>query len=167
MISVRYVPKIFTLSGYKFTGDSGNCHRHTDIMGDRRQDFPIPVQEEQTGQVSYGAEYCEYASAKKRMEYVAQPAYYHMEIHPKTFTGIGCSRLGGYQAITAIHLGSVDNINETYKKAFHWADKHGFILMGNAVERYIVDILSIFDEKDHVTEILLPIEDDEKETVNP
>lgn len=67
---------------------------------------------------------------------------------------------GGFIAVTAYHIGSLHNVAETYERMISWAQEHGFKLAGNCCERQIIDIYTSRSEEKHVTELMLPLDED-------
>ncbi len=122
---------------------------------------PLSVRDkfEKTGQMVYGPAYLEVPSFKKLLNGEAQIIFRHMEIHPKAYQGIDSDKIGGFSAISLIHLGSLEHIGETYRKLIHSAEKMNLKLKGNAIERYIVDDCTTENERLFSVEIMLPIEE--------
>ena len=69
-----------------------------------------------------------------------------------------------YSAVSTYHIGSLDAISASYERALIWAQAHHVPLRSDACERHVLDIYSTSDENKYVTQILLPIlEDDSSE----
>lgn len=66
--------------------------------------------------------------------------------------------IGGKMMISAYHIGSYDNIDETYRKIFRWADTHGYRCGNTSIERYVTDYWTIHKVDDFVTEVLVDID---------
>lgn len=67
------------------------------------------------------------------------------------------ARLGGCLAIACYHIGSHDQIRETYEKMCAWAAKHHYQCGEESVERYVTDYWTSHDEGQFVTEILIKV----------
>jgi len=67
------------------------------------------------------------------------------------------TRFGGGLMVSAYHIGSHDNINETYERIVRWAEEHDYVLEPEVYERYVVDYWSSQDTDKFVTEILMNI----------
>ena len=65
--------------------------------------------------------------------------------------------IGGKMMISAYHIGSHNNINETYEKIFEWAEAHGYKCGNTSIERYVTDYWTIRKVDDFVTEVLVDI----------
>ncbi len=60
--------------------------------------------------------------------------------------------------LSVYHIGSFETISTSYKKIEAWAEKNGYTPGEECYERYVVDCWTTSDEKEYVTEILIPIE---------
>ncbi|MBQ0079768.1 MAG: MerR family transcriptional regulator [Eubacterium sp.] len=67
---------------------------------------------------------------------------------------------GGFNAISAYHIGPPEDINQLYEKMIVWADKHNFQLRGDSIERHVLDIYSVRNPQMFVTELILPVIED-------
>lgn len=110
-----------------------------------------------TGQYTYGPAFLEFQSYQDILLKKEQVCFRHMEINPRCFAGKDYSQLGGFFAVSGIHLGDLDSIENTYKKLADWAKTQQIPLRGDAVERLIIDLSTTENPDDFVTEILLPI----------
>lgn len=111
----------------------------------------------EVNQIPYGAIYVEYPYLQKRVSGQEQFFVRHMEVHPLTCRHIRTSEIGGFNAVTAIHIGNRDNIGQTYEKLLHWSEENDFKLGCSSLERYIIDETSLLREAEYVTEILIPL----------
>ncbi|WP_290920714.1 MerR family transcriptional regulator [Halodesulfovibrio sp.] len=67
------------------------------------------------------------------------------------------THFGGCLMVSAYHIGSHDNITETYERIAKWADENKYVLGPEVYERYVVDYWSSQDSDKFVTEILMNI----------
>lgn len=67
-------------------------------------------------------------------------------------------KFGGFNAVTAYHYGNYDSLESLYAKACKYAVDHGYKILGQAIDNYIVDIISTNNPDNYVTEILVPVE---------
>lgn len=109
-------------------------------------------------QISYGPLYATFPSSEERIKNNFEGICLYIHRHPLNPPTEKTKAIGGYQAITTYHLGSLKTIEETYKKMKEWADIHRFVLRGDAMERYVVDNWSTIHEEHFITEIYLPLE---------
>ncbi|OEU71081.1 MAG: MerR family transcriptional regulator [Desulfuromonadales bacterium C00003068] len=63
--------------------------------------------------------------------------------------------LGKHIMVSCYHIGSHDNINDTYEKIYHWASEHGYILGEESFERYVTDYWTTSNSALYVTEVLM------------
>ena len=96
-------------------------------------------------------------NVRKLLSHDSQIVFRHMEIHPDAFNGIDFDEIGGFTAISAIHTGSLDSIEKTYKLIIKEAKEEGLVLRGDAIERYIVDDCTTKNDELFATEILMPL----------
>lgn len=85
--------------------------------------------------------------------------------YPNTQSKKNIRSIEGFMAVSAYHMGPLDSISDTYKKALKWAADRGLKLSGDSYERYVIDIYTSDDPEDYITEILLPI-DCERDSFN-
>ena len=81
------------------------------------------------------------------------------EAYPHAGTEYGTTVAEGFMGVYAYHIGSLENIDETYDRMLEWAGKHSFRLKGDCCEQRIIDIYSTPDIDRFVTKIVLPIDD--------
>ncbi|SIO12632.1 MerR family transcriptional regulator [Halodesulfovibrio marinisediminis] len=65
------------------------------------------------------------------------------------------TRFGGKLMVSAYHIGSHDNINDTYERIARWASENNYTLGPEVYERYVVDYWSSQNTDKFVTEILM------------
>lgn len=65
--------------------------------------------------------------------------------------------VGGYMVASCYHIGSLENIHETYEKICKWTKEHGYICSEECYERYVTDFWTIKNEDQFVTEILVRV----------
>ena len=58
---------------------------------------------------------------------------------------------------SAYHIGSHENIDETYKKIKDWLKYHNYKYDDICFERYVIDYWSTKDEQKYVTEIMVKL----------
>lgn len=66
---------------------------------------------------------------------------------------------GGGLVAACYHIGSHDNINETYKKIEDWIKLHNYECEDECYERYVVDYWTSKDSRNFVTEVMIKIKD--------
>ena len=111
---------------------------------------------EEIGHAITGAVYLEFLDVKEKME--GKPT--KVRVFQRGAKDIEDSRtmnIGGKMMLSAYHIGSHDNINETYEKIFRWAKAHGYKYGNTSIERYVTDYWTIHKVDDFVTEILVDI----------
>lgn len=64
---------------------------------------------------------------------------------------------GGIFVATCYHIGSYDNILETYNKILEWIERHGYEAEDDCYERYVVDYWTSKDSSNYVTEVMIKI----------
>ena len=64
---------------------------------------------------------------------------------------------GGFMVASCYHIGSYENIDETYEKIKLWADKNGYTCSEESYERYVTDYWTTKNEEGFVTEVMLRI----------
>ena len=67
---------------------------------------------------------------------------------------------GGFMAVSGYHIGPLEGVAATYERMLQWARAHRFQLRGDCFERHVLDIYSVADSRNFVTEILLPVLED-------
>ncbi len=155
-IYIRVMKEINTLSYYTVTGKFGESYWATERKRPTESASFGKIAAE-TNQYLYGAIYSDFASAEKRMNYIDQPTFRHMEIHPSTYNGLFATTLGGYPVVSAVHIGDFNNIHKTYEKALKWIEENEIVIQGNSIERYLIDRQSISNSNYFVAEILFPV----------
>ncbi len=111
---------------------------------------------EEIGHAITGAVYLEFLDVKEKME--GKPT--KVRVFQRGAKDIEDSRtmnIGGKMMLSAYHIGSHDNINETYEKIFRWAKAHGYKYGNTSIERYVTDYWTIHKVDDFVTEVLVDI----------
>lgn len=66
-------------------------------------------------------------------------------------------KFGGFKALSVIHYGNYDNMQDIYKRMVEYIKEKGYEICGPAIDNYIVDIVSTSDPNNYVTELLIPI----------
>lgn len=67
-------------------------------------------------------------------------------------------KFGGFNAVSAYHYGNYDSLEALYTKVCKYAVDHGYKIRGQAIDNYIVDIISTSNPDNYVTEILVPVD---------
>ena len=70
------------------------------------------------------------------------------------------ARFGGRMMVSSYHIGSHENINDTYERICAWAKRRGYTLEPEVYERYVVDFWSSHETEKFVTEVLMYIKKD-------
>lgn len=112
------------------------------------------------GQVPYGSIYVEYPHLDKRIAGTEQDYIRYMKVHPDSNRHIQTSFIGDFTAVSAIHIGSRQNIANTYHTMVTWSKENGFSLKNTCLERYIIDETSVNREAEFVTEVLIPLKNE-------
>lgn len=66
-------------------------------------------------------------------------------------------RFGGFQAVTALHIGRNEEIIQSHIKTIRWLVKQGYTISGPISEEYLVSPVDINKEEDHITKIIIPV----------
>lgn len=77
--------------------------------------------------------------------------------YPNSLSHENIQEIPGFMAVSAYHMGNLNKIASTYRRAVQWAKTRGMELAGDAYERYVIDIYTSDNPDDYVTEILLPL----------
>ncbi|MCP4119909.1 MAG: MerR family transcriptional regulator [Desulfobacteraceae bacterium] len=64
---------------------------------------------------------------------------------------------GGQMMISCYHIGSHENINETYEKISRWAGKHRYNIGEDSYERYVTDYWTTRNDAQFVTEVMMNV----------
>ena len=67
--------------------------------------------------------------------------------------------MGGYKAVTAIHVGSHSKIISTHIKAIKWINQHNYKISGPISEEYIISHINVKNENEYLTRIIIPVEE--------
>lgn len=95
-----------------------------------------------------------FSSFKDRMANKEQP----IKILQKTLMKCKESEtigFGKHIMVSCYHIGSHDNIDDTYEKISYWAGKHGYVLGEESFERYVTDYWTTSNNALYVTEVLI------------
>ena len=65
--------------------------------------------------------------------------------------------LNGFKAVSIIHNGRYEFLNEAYAFAYRWIEFNGYIVDGDPMECYLNSIYNTSDEEKFITEILIPV----------
>lgn len=66
-------------------------------------------------------------------------------------------KFGGHMTLSCYHIGSLDNIDETYRKMSRWAQSHRYVLGGESYERYVADYWTTRNSAQFVTEVMMRV----------
>lgn len=66
-------------------------------------------------------------------------------------------KFAGAMMASCYHIGSHNNINETYKKIKLWAEENNYNCLGKCYERYVTDYWTTIHEDKFVTEVIVEI----------
>ncbi|MDL2264325.1 MerR family transcriptional regulator [Synergistaceae bacterium OttesenSCG-928-I11] len=75
---------------------------------------------------------------------------------PKTRCA-NCRHLGGWKAVSGIHIGHYRHMKPTYTALERFAEQRGLALSGAALEEYIAGATMTSNEENYVTRIYLPL----------
>lgn len=67
------------------------------------------------------------------------------------------SSFGGFMGLCCYHIGSLNNINETYEKILNYASKNNYSLKDECFERHVIDYWVTQNQEEFVTEVIIPI----------
>lgn len=65
--------------------------------------------------------------------------------------------MDGFNAVSVIHNGRYELLNEAYVFAYRWIEFSGYKIAGDPMESYLKSIYNTENEDDFITEILIPI----------
>lgn len=71
--------------------------------------------------------------------------------------GINHVAYGGCMAATLYHVGSMENLEESYRKIEQWEKDKGIVCGPRVYERYVVDYWTTKNEDEFVTELIVPL----------
>lgn len=64
---------------------------------------------------------------------------------------------GGFLALSAYHIGSLETISDTYQQIVSYAKENGISLQEETYERHVIDYWVTQREEEFVTEVIIPI----------
>lgn len=109
-----------------------------------------------------GSFYLYFQSFDERLAKTAQHIRLLQTIYPNARSLHSTLQIPGYTAVCTYHISSTDTIETSYRRALAWAAERSVSLRGDTYERYVLDIYSTCDSDRFVTQILLPIQEDDK-----
>lgn len=68
-----------------------------------------------------------------------------------------CHIFGGFLALSAYHIGSLDTICDTYQQIITHAEEHDMLLQDETYERHVIDYWVTQREDEFVTEVIIPV----------
>lgn len=72
--------------------------------------------------------------------------------------------MGGYKAVTTMHVGSHSKIITSHIKALKWINQNGYKVCGPISEEYIISPIDVKNEDEYLARIIIPIEGDTKKS---
>lgn len=75
----------------------------------------------------------------------------------KTDPAENIRKFGGFEAATMIHIGSYDDIPNSYIQVIKWINQNHYRICGPPTEEFILSPLDVNDETRRVTKIIIPI----------
>lgn len=109
---------------------------------------------ESIGNEITGPVHIKFSSKEKRMDDRKQP----IKILQKTLNPLSQKHsyaFGGQMMVSCYHIGSHENILETYRKIYKWAQRNGHKLGKESYERYVTDYWTTRNTTRFVTEVLI------------
>jgi len=67
------------------------------------------------------------------------------------------TKFGGSMMLACYHIGSHENIGETYRKMSRWAQAHKYVLGEESYERYVTDYWTTRNSAQFVTEVMMRV----------
>ncbi|GAB2027675.1 MerR family transcriptional regulator [Lactovum odontotermitis] len=64
---------------------------------------------------------------------------------------------GGFMALSCYHLGSLENIDQTYQRMIDFAQANHYVIRDESYERYVIDYWTTNSTDKFVTEVILPL----------
>ncbi len=111
---------------------------------------------EKTDNAITGAVYIHFSDMQKRVEGSPQTIHVMQKIL-RPYGGGGRMEFGGHMMASCYHIGSLDNIHETYARFTSWIARHGYIAGKDCYERYVTDYWTTSNCNYHVTELLIKV----------
>ena len=108
-----------------------------------------------------GAFYLYYESFQDRLNRSKMKVRLMQTLYPNAQSLHGTMEIPACEAVSTYHIGTLDAINASYERAIRWAQERHIPLRRDACERYVLDICSTSDENKYVTQILLPIQEED------
>ena len=71
-------------------------------------------------------------------------------------------QFGGFRAVTALHIGRNEEIIQSHVKTIKWLSEHGYEVAGPISEEYIVSTVDVNKEEEHITKIIIPVQETER-----
>lgn len=145
--SVRYVEKSRLLfQEQPFDGDIKSAIINLDFMN----------YVEKTGNAITGPVYIHFSSTDDRMEGRAQTVRIMQQVLEPCGGG-GRTDFGGCMMASCYHIGSQEDVNETYRHLLNWINRHGYHAGGDCCERYVTDYWTTSNSDCHVTELMIRV----------
>ena len=103
-----------------------------------------------------------FPSLEKRLQQQAQQIYIvHQTILP--CPAEHQTQFGGCMMLSCYHIGPHETLGETYQKMLDWAERHQYPYQNACYERCVTDYWSTRDNRQFVTELLIPLQPRHKE----
>lgn len=111
---------------------------------------------EKTDNAITGAVYIHFTDMQKRIDGDSQPIRVMQKIL-RPYGGGGTVDFGGCMMASCYHIGSLENIHETYERFTSWIKRHGYTPGKDCYERYVTDYWTTSNSSYHVTELLIKV----------
>ncbi|MGT2753971.1 MerR family transcriptional regulator [Streptococcus ovis] len=95
-----------------------------------------------------------YDSYEKKMAGNIQSSTILQHVFPESK---GFDRFGGFMALSCYHIGSLDDIKETYQSMIAFSEENEYELKEECYERHVIDYWVTQNEEEFVTEIIIPL----------
>lgn len=95
-----------------------------------------------------------YDSYKKKMAGEIKSSTILQHVFPES---ADFGKFGGFMALNCYHIGSLDDINDTYQEIIEFASENSYKLKKECYERHVIDYWVTQNEDEFVTEIIIPI----------
>ena len=102
-----------------------------------------------------------YDSYEDRMDSRVKQLTLFQTMYPDSLSYDNTMTFGGFLAASCYCIGTQQPISQTYQKILDWCCDHRFRLRGDSLERHVLDGYSVIHEENYVTEVLLPIAEEE------
>lgn len=151
--AVKYVEKAHLLfQEQPFDGDIKSAIINLDFMN----------YVEKTSNAITGPVYIHFSSTQDRIEGKPQNMRIMQQVLEPCGSG-GRVDFGGCMMASCYHIGSPENIHETYRTFLNWIHRHGYSMNDDCYERYVSDYWTTSNSDCHVTELLIKVSRNQQE----